>query len=275
MQNLLNQIHCADCLDFMRQLPDKCVDLTVTSPPYDNLRNYKGYSFDFQKTAQELFRITKDGGIVVWIVGDAVIDGSESGSSFRQALGFMEAGFKLHDTMIYEKNGMSGMPCKSRYHQKFEYMFVFSRGKPKTFNPLIDRKNKWTSNWGVTHARDKNGEKQERRKYTMKEYGMRFNIWKYNTGANFSTKDKIAYKHPAIFPEKLVEDHISSWSNFSDLVFDPFIGSGTAAKMAIKTGRNFIGCDISQEYVDIANERISNNTGANDNMPSTLFGELK
>lgn len=256
MKDILNKIHHADCLDFMRQMPDKCVDLVVTSPPYDDLRDYNGYSFDFLNITQELYRIIKDGGVVVWVVSDKTINGSESGTSFRHALGFMECGFKLHDTMIYEKNGMSGLPCKKRYHQKFEYMFILVKGNLKTFNPLIDRQNKWSSSWGTTHVREKDGKISNRKKYEIKEYGMRFNIWKYNTGAKFSTKDMIAYQHPAIFPEKLAEDHILSWSNVDDVVFDPFMGSGTTAKMAIKTKRNFIGCDISKEYVDIANKRL-------------------
>lgn len=255
MEHLINKIHLGDCLEFMRQIPDRSIDLILTSPPYDNLRNYKGYTFDFENTAKELYRILKDGGVMVWVVGDAVIDKSETGTSFKQALYFKDLGLRLHDTMIYKKNG-SPFPEKTRYSQVFEYMFVFCKGNLKTFNPLRDRKNRWTGTWGVKHYRNKEGNLIKGEKYECAEYSCRFNVWKYNTGAGFSTKDDIAYKHPAIFPEALAEDHILSWSNENDIVLDPFMGSGTTAKMAVKHYRKFIGCDISAEYVDIANKRL-------------------
>ena len=134
----INKIYCADNVIFMKEnIPSNFIDLTVTSPPYDNLRAYNGYSWDFESVAQELYRITKDGGVVVWVVGDATIKGSETGTSFKQALYFKEIGFKLHDTMIYQ----SDKPplTHNRYEQKFEYMFVFSKGRPKTFNPIMEK----------------------------------------------------------------------------------------------------------------------------------------
>jgi site-specific DNA-methyltransferase (adenine-specific) len=236
-------------------MPDRCIDLTVTSPPYDNLRTYNGFSFNFEEVAQELYRITKDGGVVVWVVGDATINGSETGTSFRQALYFKEIGFNLHDTMIY----MSDKPplTHNRYEQKFEYMFIFSKGKPKTFNPIKEPcLNAGQSNKHNTfrHTGEKtatfhsiNG---------IKDTKIKGNIWFYKTGNNKSTKDKIAFEHPAIFPEQLAHDHIISWSNPGDIVFDPFIGSGTTAKMAYLNGRNYCGIDISEEYCEIARRRV-------------------
>ena len=254
----LNKIYCGDCLEVMKEIDDGGIDLTITSPPYDNLRNYDGFNFDFKNIAKELFRVTKEGGIVVWIVGDATINGNETGTSFKQALYFKGIGFNLHDTMIYKKNGAS-YPDKVRYYQVFEYMFVLSKGMPKTINLLQDRKNKWTESWGDRSTRDKSGELKKKGKLISgKEYGVRFNIWLYWTGAGYSTKDKIAFKHPAIFPEKLAEDHIISWSNENDIILDPMCGSGTTCKMAFKNNRKYIGIDISQSYVDIANKRLTN-----------------
>ncbi len=254
---IVNKIYCENCLDTMAKMPDNFIDLTVTSPPYDNLRDYKGYEFDFESIAKELFRVTKDGGVVVWVVGDAVVDGSETGSSFKQALSFKECGFRLHDTMIYQKAGGS-MPDKTRYTQSFEYMFVLSKEMPKTFNGLIDRKNRFPERWGKRGSfTKKDGTKSGvRPKQGRKEYGLRFNIWKYVQGGGYGQKDEIAYGHPATFPEQLASDHIYTWSNEGDLIYDPFMGSGTTAKAAHLLKRNWIGSEISSEYVDLANKRI-------------------
>lgn len=256
----IDNIYCLDCIQGMKQLPNDYVDLTVTSPPYDNLREYKGYIFNFMEVAKELYRITKSGGIVVWVVGDSVVDGSETGTSFDQALYFMDMGFKLHDTMIYEKCGFQYPSSKSskRYHQVFEYMFVFSKGKPKTYNPICDRVIKWPNGaWGKNTHRQKDGTLQEtKRGLDSKEKGKRFNIWTYPAGRGFGTKDEIAYKHPARFPEQLAVDHILSWSNPEELIFDPMVGSGTTCKMAKKLGRHYLGFDISEEYILISKERL-------------------
>jgi len=252
----LNKIYCENCLDTMSRMPDGFIDLTVTSPPYDNLRDYKGYSFPFQDIAKELFRVTKQGGVVVWVVGDAMINRSETGTSFKQALYFMECGFKLHDTMIYEKNGCA-MPTNVRYLALFEYMFVFSKETPISFNPIIDRKNRFTERWGKGRVvRKQDGTLSPRGNYKANEYGMRFNVWRYNNGFGYGSKDEITFQHPATFPEQLAADHIYSWSNEGDLIYDPFMGSGTTAKMAHILKRNWIGSEISKEYVDLANKRI-------------------
>lgn len=253
----LNRIYNEDNLVTMGRMPDNFIDLTVTSPPYDNLRNYKGYNFNFEKVAQELFRVTKEGGVVVWVVGDATIEGSESGTSFRQALYFMEVGFNLHDTMIYERTpSYPSGENSNRYSQSFEYMFVFSKWKPKTFNLIKDRINRWggLSSFGTQSETLKDGEKKIRKKIQVSKVGVRYNIWNYATGKGFSSKDEI--NHPAVFPESLAEDHIHSWSNEGDIVYDPFMGSGTTAKMAHLQKRKYIGSEISSEYCDIAEKRL-------------------
>ena len=246
-----------DCLEGMKLLDDNSIDLTVTSPPYDNLRKYNGYSFDFENTAKELFRITKEGGIVVWIVGDKTDKGSETLTSFKQALYFKELGFNVHDTMIYQSDKP---PLNhNRYEQKFEYMFVFSKGKPKIFNPIMEDCKYAGESKKARTFRHTGEELQETHiKSGVKDTKIKGNIWIYSTGYNKSTTDKIAFKHPAIFPEKLAEDHIITWSNEGDIILDCFIGSGTTAKMAILNNRNYIGFESSEEYCSIAKKRIEN-----------------
>jgi len=252
----INQIICGDCVNEIQRWKTNCIDLTITSPPYDNLRDYQGYIFEFEKIAQQLYRVTKQGGIVVWVVGDATIKGDETGTSFKQALYFKEIVFNLHDTMIYEKSSFNN-PSSNRYHQIFEYMFIFSKGKLKTFNGLKDRANKY-SRLGGDYTRNKKGEKIKGKNTGKKlnPFGLRFNIWRYVVGGGHVTKDKIAYEHPAIFPEKLAADHILSWSNEGNIILDPMCGSGTTCKEAKKLNRKYIGIDISEEYCEISRKRI-------------------
>ncbi len=249
-----------DCLERMKEIPDGSVDLTVTSPPYDNLRTYAGtleWNFDiFKQVANELYRVTKDGGVVVWVVGDATIKGSETGTSFKQALCFKEIGFNLHDTMIYQKNKAHVYdPRQHRYKQSFEYMFVFSKGKPKTYNPLNDIKNKEAGKIKKVSQRLIGGRLRKDRIVKINDFQDRSNIWMYETGIN-STPDKIAFEHPAVFPEKLAEDHILSWSNEGDTVLDCFMGSGTTGKMALLNNRKFIGIEKDAGYFEIAKQRL-------------------
>jgi site-specific DNA-methyltransferase (adenine-specific) len=243
-----------DCLEVMKTFKNECIDLTVTSPPYDNLRTYNGYTFDFEGIAKELYRITKDGGVVVWIVGDATINGSETGTSFKQALYFKEIGFNLHDTMIYEKDGIA-FPDKNRYQQSFEYMFVLSKGKPKSLNLIADKKNVSFGRKVTGTVRNPDGSTQKMACFgqDIKEFGIRWNIWKFATN-----KGNVKEKHPAMFPEQLAHDHIISWSNEGDTVLDCFLGSGTTGKMAKQLNRNFIGIEISEDYLIIAKNRIEN-----------------
>lgn len=252
-----NKIYCGNCVEILKDFPENSIDLTVTSPPYDLLRDYKGYSFPFEEIAQQLFRVTSERGMVIWIVGDQTVDGDESGTSFCQALYFKELGFKLHDTMIYEKHNFSN-PSKTRYHQIFEYIFCLSKGTPRIFNPIKDRKNIefGKSNWGKNTVRLKNGDLKERPKRIVAEYGMRRNIWKYVTGKQ-SLDAKLSYKHPAPFPYELAFDMIISWSNPDSLVLDPMCGSGTVLKAAKDLSRNYIGIDISLEYCALSQERLN------------------
>ena len=251
-----NELICGNNIEVLKTYPDNYIDLTVTSPPYDDLRNYHGYSFDFETIARELFRVTKKGGVVVWVVGDSVIKGSESGTSFKQALYFKEIGFNLHDTMIYSKNGLA-KPESVRYYQSFEYMFVFSKGKPKSINLIQDKKNKCGGEiHGKFTIRQKDGSTRQRNSIVIREFGVRENVWRYDIGKWKVTKDKIAYNHPAIFSEKLAHDHIISWSNEGDLVLDPFAGSGTTLKMARQLKRNYIGIEINADYINIIKERL-------------------
>lgn len=256
----INKIICNNSEDELKILPSESIDLTITSPPYDDIREYNGYKFNevtLSNILVELYRVTKNGGVVVWVIGDSTINGSETGTSFKQVLKFIEVGFKLHDTMIYEKN-TSSFPAKrngNRYTQIFEYMFIFSKGKPKTANLICDKPNKWAghTNWGKNTNRLKNGELKETTDIKpVPDFSPRNNIWKYNIGKGFNSSDKESHQHPAIFPEQLAEDHILSWSNEGDIVLDLFSGSGTTCKMAKKNKRNYIGIDISEEYCKLA-----------------------
>ena len=264
----INKLYNEDCLLTMLNMSDESVDLVLTSPPYDDLRTYNkhlsgnktefnGYSFPFEEIARELFRIIKKGGVVVWVVGDATNKGSETGTSFRQALYFKECGFDLYDTMIYQKTG-TPFPQKDRYNQTFEYMFVFSKGKPNTFNPIM-KKNATAG--AVRHSRKfrtADGEmKPGFNGKPINEYGIENNIWLIKNGINKSTKDLVAFEHPAIFPEELALKHVISWTKKGDLIYDPFMGSGTTAKISIQLGRNWVGSELDSGYCDICNRRLS------------------
>ena len=242
----INKNYNENNLETMARMPDNFIDLTVTSPPYDNLRTYNGYCFDFENVAKELFRVTKQGGVVVWNVNDQTINGSETLTSFRQALFFKDVGFNV-ETMIWEKTGSGCLGSNKYYGQNFEYMFILSKGMPKTTNLICDRENKVKSGTvKVNGGLDKNGKGKDRI-IERKHFGKRSNIWRFDTQKN-------SY-HPAPFPEQLASDHIISWSNEGDLVYDPFMGSGTTAKMAIKNKRNWIGSEISEEYCSIIEQR--------------------
>jgi len=253
----LNKIYCEDCMETMSRMKDNFIDLTVTSPPYDNLRTYNDnidetWGEDVWKPIiKELYRVTKEGGVVVWVVGDAIINGSETGVSFQQALWAKECGFNLHDTMFYHKNGMPMRGSLYAYNQTVEYMFVLSKGSPNSVNIIYDRPNKSANKVRVTTNRGKDGKINKQGLCKTKKMGRRECIWSYNTG-----QDEDNVNHPAKFPEKLSKDHIYSWSNEGDLVYDPFMGSGTTAKMAHLLKRKWIGSELSQEYVDLANKRL-------------------
>ena len=263
------KVYCGDNVTVMREnIPDESVDLTVTSPPYDNLRSYKGFDWDFEALAHELYRVTKPGGVVVWVVGDATIKGSETGTSFRQALYFKdEVEFNLHDTMVYGKNAVGACGSKYSYQQAFEFMFILTKGKIKTFNPIKDltpktagKPTRYTKNSKST----KNGYTTETHIKLAPKRSKRQNIWFYNIG--FSSGDDKT-EHSAVFPEQLARDHIISWSDPGDTILDPFAGSGTTLKMAEILQRNSIGIEISEEYCEIIKERMRNVEPANEQVP--------
>ena len=252
----LNKIYNMDCVDGMKILDDNSIDLTVTSPPYDNLRTYNGFTWDFEGIAKELFRVTKKGGIVVWVIGDRVKQSSETLIPFKQALYFKDIGFNIHDTMIYQKNVMP-FPEQTRYIQCFEYMFIMSKGKPKSHN-LLKEKTKGYKPSTSSAQRNADGTTTKLKYEQGKEYRSKWNVWVYDVGYMKTTKDKEAYQHPAMFPEQLAQDHILSWSNQDDIILDPFMGSGTTAKMAKANNRNYIGFELSEEYCQIAEQRLAN-----------------
>lgn len=256
MKEFLNRVLHGNCAEIMADMPAESVDLTVTSPPYDKLRSYKGFVFPFEDIAEQLFRITKQGGVVVWVVGDSHDKkGSETLTSFKQAIHFKDIGFNVHDTMIYQKNSYP-FPPSNRYYQQFEYMFVLSKGKPKTSN-LLRQETKWRKSTDeVSTTRQKDGTTKEMKYEKGKKDRVRDNVWLLNTGYMRTTKDKFAYEHPAMFPEQLAQDHILTWSNEGDIVFDPMCGAGTTLKMAHLNNRNFIGIDTSIEYVELSQKRL-------------------
>lgn len=252
------EIYNENCLQTMGRMPNNCIDLTVTSPPYDGLRNYKGFDFDFEKVAEELFRVTKKGGVVVWIVGDATLKGCESLTSFKQALYFKEIGFYV-DTNIYEKQNYKPINAK-RYDNVFEYVFILSKGEIKTFNPIMVSKARVKVENGRYRQKDGSMKENIRKANELKKAT---NIFRYSIGGHIA--DKIAFKHPAIFPEKLAADHIKSWSNEGDVVYDPFGGSATTCKMAYLSNRKSVMSEISTEYCELSKQRLS------EHLPRGLF----
>lgn len=251
-----NRIIEGNCVEVMGSFDADFIDLTVTSPPYDDLRNYKGYVFPFEDIAKQLYRITKPGGIVVWVVNDATIEGSETGTSFKQALYFKEIGFNLHDTMIFRKRNPIPQIYRKRYNNEFEFMFVFSKGQVKTHNPImVDCAHAGLELNGTTYKNySKNEQTREKLAKPVKDKKIKGNIWEYVVGKK--QEDQEAKGHPAPFPCELVRDHIKSWTNADDLVFDPMCGSGTTPRVAYEMGRQYIGIDISHEYCEIARKRI-------------------
>ena len=261
VSDIINNIINANSSEYLREIPDDSIDLVVTSPPYDNLRDYDGQTLwnleVFKSIADQIKRILKPGGVCVWVVGDKVEKGKKTLTSYKHALYFDEIGLNVYDVIIYEKAG-SGPPHPKRYFNTFEYMFILSKGKPKTVNLLKDKPNKWGGHetYGVVTRREKDGTLTKKERKTINEFGVRTNIWRYANGKGFSTQDEVAYEHPAIYPEKLVEDHIRTWSNPGDIVLDPFGGSGTTAKIARELGRDWIIIEVSEEYCDIARIRL-------------------
>jgi len=251
----VNKVYVENCIETLARMPDEFLDMTLTSPPYDDLRSYNGYDFPVDRIAELLFQKTKPGGVVVWVIGDRTVNGSESLSSFEQAITFKSKGFDVHDTMIYAKNNPIPSDCGKRYRQAFEYIFCFSKGQPKTFNPIMQatQPGKAFKSFRITKV----GRNDLAHDHEVPAERKVSNIFFYNVGTS-SSADKIAFKHPAIFPERLAEDQIYTWSNEGDLVYDCFLGSGTTAKIASAMNRHWIGSEISEEYAGIAEQRLQN-----------------
>ena len=250
----ISKIYNENCIETLARMPDDWLDMTITSPPYDDLRDYNGYHFPVDEIAAGLFAKTKLGGVVVWVVGDRTIGGDETLTSFRHAITFQDAGFRVHDTMIYAKNNPIPSDCGKRYRQAFEYMFCFSKGQPAKFDPIMQaiKQEKAFKSFRITKV----GRNDLAHDHIAPKERKVNNIFYYNVGTS-SSKDKIAFKHPAIFPEQLAEDQILTWTEPGDLVYDCFMGSGTTAKAAMLNDRRWLGSEISSEYVAIAEERIA------------------
>ena len=247
-----------DCLDILPTLANDSIDLTVTSPPYDNLRTYNGtLKWDvnvWESVILELYRTTKQGGVVVWVVGDATIKGSESCTSFKQALFAIECGFNLHDTMIWEKPNPMPQFKANRYTLAFEYMFIFSKGAPKVFNALeIETKTFGKIQRGSTgHVNNWRTNEQIKKETTpTKKLKKKTNVWEIPHRLRQKTG------HPSVFPLELALNHINTWSNENDWILDPFMGSGTTGVACVNTNRKFIGIEKYEKYFDIAQKRIT------------------
>lgn len=252
----LNKIVHGNCLSILNKIDANSIDLIVTSPPYDGLRNYKGFDFEFEKIACELFRVIKTGRCVVWVVSDATVNGTETGTSFSQALFFKKIGFNIHDTMIFRKINPIPQIYRKRYSNEFEYMFVFSKGSVEIHNPiLVDCIHAGLKLNGTTYKNySKNEQIRIKNANPVKAQKIKGNIWEYVVGKN--KEDQEAKNHPAPFPCALAKDQIVSWSNEGDIILDPMCGSGTTCREAVRLGRNYIGIDISLEYCEIARTRI-------------------
>lgn len=250
----LFKIYHENCVETLARMPDDLLNMTITSPPYDDLRDYNGYHFPVEDIAARLFAKTKPGGVVIWVVGDRTVGGNETLTSFRHAITFQEAGFNVHDTMIYAKNNPIPSDCGKRYRQSFEYMFCFSKGQPATFNPITQpiKQGKAFKSFRITKV----GRNDLAHDHVAPKERKVNNIFYYNVGTS-SSRDKIAFEHPAIFPEQLVEDQINTWTNPDDLVYDCFMGSGTTAKVAHLLKRRWVGSEISADYVDLAERRLA------------------
>ena len=267
MKLSLNETHLMNCIDGMQLMDAESVDLVVTSPPYDDLRTYNDSSkWDhevFKSVADNLARVLKTGGVIMWNVNDATVKGSETGSSFRQCLYFMDqCGLRLHDTMIYEKTGtaFASGPKSVRYTQIFEYCFILSKGKPKTINLIQDKKNAWAgyTSFGNAKTRKQDGTMHDpgKKSKVIREYGVRTNIWKIKNSGGFGQSSKASYKHPATMPEELARGHVLTWSDKNDLILDPFMGAGTTAQVCLEENRNFIGFEIDETYHQMCVDRV-------------------
>lgn len=247
-----------DCVEKMQEIEQSSIDMVLTSPPYDSMRQYEGFSIDIKAVIDGIWRVLKKGGVCIWVTGDQMVKGSESGTSFKTALEFMKHGFLLHDTMIYRKSNSRPniRNDKARYHQSFEYMFCFSKGKPNKFRPLT-RSCKRHGEKCSSSYRNRGQDELEHKFYVeTKDIAVLDNVFSYATGLGGSTSYKPAFTHPAVFPEKLAYDQIRSWTDAGDTVLDPMCGSGTTVFCAYMLDRNAIGIDVSEKYIELTRQRL-------------------
>ena len=257
---MIDRIARCDCIEGMRALPDACIPMTLTSPPYDSIRDYGGHEWSpkvFRAVAEELYRVTTPGGVVVWVVQDQVLDGRESGTFSRQRLYFEEVGFGVYSTMIMVSNGFR-LPQGRRYVNQYQYAVVLSKGRPRSVTLLRDRPNSTAGESSKGKVRSRDGVLSLRRysDRVVAEYGRRSNVWIYDVGWAKSTGDDYAFEHPAVMSEKMAEDHILSWSKPGDFVFDPFLGSGTTCKMALLNDRHYLGFEVHRPFYQVAVRRM-------------------
>ena len=246
-------LYLGDCLEILPTLGN--VDAVVTSPPYDNLRKYGGHApVDTFAAITEISNCLSRGGVCMWNVKDETRDGSETGTSFRQALHAMDSGLNLHDTMIYVRRGVT-FPDANRYLPAFEYMFIFSNGSPRHFNGIKDRRNRYAGT--VIHGTDRQSDGSlAARKCSsseVPEYGLRYNWWELH---NAQAGNGEFGGHPAPMPYPMAHGHIQTWTDNGETILDPFMGSGTTGVACAKLGRKFIGIEIEPKYFDIACKRI-------------------
>ena len=256
-ENLLPGIELVngDCAAVLPGLPP--ADLILTSPPYDGMREYGGYNgaFDFGAIAAACVANLAPGGVLVWVVGDQIIDGGESGTSFRQALGFKALGLTLHQTLFFEAAHYRPID-KSRALRGVQYMFVFAKGSPMVANIPIDRPNvkagmRVTRSYAPGKSLNGSRNPASDRVKRIADFGRRGPIWRYATECGSDMG------HPAAFPYALASDHIVCWTNPGDLVIDPMVGSGTTLRAAADLGRRAIGIEINPEYCDLIRRRLA------------------
>ena len=263
---MINQIYNEDCLETMGRMEDGLCDLILTSPPYDNLRRYGqertnhkrlkgGMSFDFESIAKEMTRVLKPGGVIMWNVQDQTINMSRTGSSMRQALYFMdECGLNFWDHLIWYKTG-TPFPSPHRYRSVWENMFIFSKGKPNTFNPILKRNKTAGQVRNSRKFRDHKGDFVEGFQGTpIREFGNEDNVWYIANGANKSYKNKLSVNHPAVMTDEIARRHILTWTNENDIIYDPFLGASTTTRVARDNNRQWIGSEIHTPYYELSKQ---------------------
>lgn len=253
----VDKVHCMECVEGMEMLPDDCVDLVVTSPPYDAVRKYNGFAFDLHQTGAQIHRVLKDGGIAAMVIQDQTKDFGKSLTSFRTIIDWCDSfGFKLFECVIYRKNGSEGAWWKHRFRVDHEYIPLFLKGdRPAYFDkqPLRVPSKHGGKVMSGSGNRRTDGATNGTVRREINATKCRGTIWNYLMAGD---KNPLKRKHPAVFPDAIPSDLIQCFCPPGGIVLDPFIGSGSTAVQALKHERHFIGFDISQEYCDLCNQRL-------------------